>query len=198
MSSSEDKGSKPASRRRQYDSKASREALLAAAREVFDEIGYERATTREVGERAGVDPALIARYFGSKEGLFLAAIATGAYDESEFPADPKELLAFLLERWDDRGHNPINQAVVSSWLPEEMNRQARAAVRERNQRLIGQLRDRGVPSPGLRADIFVALALGVGVARANGTLEAIATVPREELLEALLPMIDALESPPDG
>jgi AcrR family transcriptional regulator len=195
MSSPEDKGSKAVSRRRQYDSKASREALLAAAREVFDEVGYERATTRELGERAGVDAALIARYFGSKEGLFLAAIATGAYDESEFPAEPKELLAFLLERWDERGHNPLNQAVVSSSLPEEMRRRAREAVRDRNQRLIGQMRERGVPSPGLRADVFVALAVGVGMTRANGTLETIATASREELLEVLLPMIDALESP---
>jgi AcrR family transcriptional regulator len=197
MTSPEDKGSKGASRR-QYDSKASREALLAAARDVFDEIGYERATTRQVGERAGVDPALIARYFGSKEGLFLAAIETGAYDESEFPAEPKELLAFLLERWDERGHNPLNEAVVSSSLPAEMRRQARAAVRERNKRLIQQMRDRGVPAPGLRADIFAALAVGVGLTRANGTLEAIAEASREELLEALLPMIDALESPPSG
>src|ERR1700709_461434 len=68
-------GDEPAAARRPHDAEASRRALLDAAREVFDEVGYDRATTREIGERAGVDPALIARYFDSKEGLFTAAIA---------------------------------------------------------------------------------------------------------------------------
>ena len=53
---------------------------------------------RQIGERAGVDPALIARYFDGKEGLFLAACATPAADEVELPADPHELVAWLLER----------------------------------------------------------------------------------------------------
>ncbi|MGN6816812.1 MAG: TetR family transcriptional regulator, partial [Solirubrobacterales bacterium] len=63
--------------RRPHDSQASRKALLEAGRTLFDEVGYEHATTREIGERAGVDPALIARYFGGKEGLFLAALTEG-------------------------------------------------------------------------------------------------------------------------
>src|SRR5260221_5104477 len=71
-----DKSSRPVARR-YHDAQASREALLGAARALFDERGYDRATTREIGERAAVDPALIARYFGGKEGLYLATIAEG-------------------------------------------------------------------------------------------------------------------------
>lgn len=51
-----------------------RQAILDAARELFAEKGFERTTMRAVGERAGVDPALISYWFGSKEGLLLEAM----------------------------------------------------------------------------------------------------------------------------
>ena len=53
-------GDKATATRRPHDAEASRRALLEAAQEVFEAVGYDRATTREIGERAGVDPALIA------------------------------------------------------------------------------------------------------------------------------------------
>lgn len=48
-------------------------AILGAARALFAETGFERATIRAVAARAGVDPALVMQYYGSKEGLFAAA-----------------------------------------------------------------------------------------------------------------------------
>ena len=50
-----------------------RAALLAAAREEFARTGYERTTVRAVAAAAGVDPALVIRYFDSKAGLFAQA-----------------------------------------------------------------------------------------------------------------------------
>src|ERR1700760_4152576 len=88
-------GNKATATRRPHDAEASRRALLGAAREVFDEVGYDRATTREIGERAGVDPALIARYFDSKEGLFIAAIAAGSAEEEDLDFAPAALARFL-------------------------------------------------------------------------------------------------------
>jgi AcrR family transcriptional regulator len=52
---------------------ASRAAILAAARERFAADGYERATIRAIAGDAGIDPAMVIRYFGSKEKLFAAA-----------------------------------------------------------------------------------------------------------------------------
>src|SRR3954454_22922538 len=49
-------------------------AILATARRLFAEEGFERATIRAVAQRAGVDPALVMQYYGSKEGLFAAAM----------------------------------------------------------------------------------------------------------------------------
>lgn len=47
--------------------------ILAAARERFAADGYERATIRAIAADAGIDPSMVMRYYGSKEGLFAAA-----------------------------------------------------------------------------------------------------------------------------
>jgi len=50
-----------------------RAAILAAARERFGTDGYERATIRAIAADAAIDPAMVMRYYGSKEKLFAAA-----------------------------------------------------------------------------------------------------------------------------
>jgi AcrR family transcriptional regulator len=54
-------------------SDATRSAILMAARERFAADGYERATIRAIAADAGIDPAMVMRYYGSKERLFAAA-----------------------------------------------------------------------------------------------------------------------------
>ncbi|MGC1215114.1 MAG: TetR family transcriptional regulator [Micromonospora sp.] len=61
-----------------------REAILAAAREAFAERGFDAASIRGIATAAGVDPALIHHYFGSKDQLFLAAMNS--------PVDPGDLI----------------------------------------------------------------------------------------------------------
>lgn len=61
--------------------------ILDAARDLFAQNGFERTTMRAVGERAGVDPALIAHYFGNKDGLLAAAVT--------LPVDPALLFSGL-------------------------------------------------------------------------------------------------------
>ena len=188
-------GDKAAATRRPHDAEASRLALLDAARAVFDEVGYDRATTREIGERAGVDPALIARYFDGKEGLFLAAL-TEVTGEQLVDFAPRAVVEALVERWDERGHSPISRALASPALTEEVRLQVRGVVREH---LLGQLteelRGRGVAAAELRAELLVAMALGIAMTRSNGTLGKLASLPREEILAALGPVVDAFESP---
>ena len=52
------------------DAEATRQAILDAAADAFCRRGYDGAGTRDIAGAAGVDPRLITRYFGSKEGLF--------------------------------------------------------------------------------------------------------------------------------
>ena len=61
-----------------------REQIAAAARRQFAELGYERTTIRGVAKEAGVDPALVHHFFGSKQRLFLSV--------TELPLQPEEVL----------------------------------------------------------------------------------------------------------
>jgi AcrR family transcriptional regulator len=93
-----------------------REAIRTAARRQFADHGYDGATIRGIASEAGVDPALVMHFLGSKELLLLAGV--------EWPFDPDEVVPRLLawkrsqvgERlarlfvttWDDEaGRNPI-------------------------------------------------------------------------------------------
>lgn len=66
----------------------SREAILAAARSGFADHGYDGTTIRGIARDAGVDPALVRHYFGTKEQVFAAAL--------EFPFDPATVLPTVL------------------------------------------------------------------------------------------------------
>src|ERR1700730_17173522 len=59
--------------RRTGDS-GTREAILSAARKRFGDHGYTGATIRAIAADAGVDPALVHHFFGTKERLFAAAM----------------------------------------------------------------------------------------------------------------------------
>jgi AcrR family transcriptional regulator len=76
----------------------------------FAERGYERSTIRDIGEQAGLDSTLIARYFGSKAALYLEAMRTefAAHE----PGGLRDLLApdrmtELVEQVGRRGPGPI-------------------------------------------------------------------------------------------
>jgi AcrR family transcriptional regulator len=84
-----------------------REAVLAAAREAFAEKGFDGATIRGIATAAGVDPALVHHYFGSKDKLFLAAI--------EAPANPADLLPEVLAGGRDNLGENIVRLLLRVW-----------------------------------------------------------------------------------
>lgn len=65
-----------------------REAILAAARTRFGDLGYDGATIRGIAADAGVDAALVHHFFGTKERLFVAAM--------RLPLVPGEIVAGAL------------------------------------------------------------------------------------------------------
>jgi len=56
------------------DAGATRSAILDAAKAQFARLGYDHAGLRDIAAEAGVDVALVKRYFGGKEGLFTEAL----------------------------------------------------------------------------------------------------------------------------
>jgi len=184
--------------RRPYDSAASRRALLDAGRQLFDELGYDGATTREIGERANVDPALISRYFGSKEGLFLAVITQGplAGDSDPINPEPHALLGQLLRRWEEQGPSPVSRALATPTLTDGVRDQVRKVVTDRVlDPLTDQLSETAVVDRELRAELLIALVLGVALTRSNGTLGGISRASLPDLTAALEPLVEAAVSP---
>ena len=60
--------------KRRRDAAATRSAILEAATRRFAFEGYQNAGVREIAADAGVDAAMVNRYFGSKEGLFAEVV----------------------------------------------------------------------------------------------------------------------------
>jgi AcrR family transcriptional regulator len=92
--------------RRPGDS-GTREAILAAARAAFVELGFDGATVRGIARAAGVDPALVHHYFGTKEQLFVATM--------ELPVDPGVLIAGLLADGVDGLGERLVRAFLAVW-----------------------------------------------------------------------------------
>ncbi|MFM8755236.1 MAG: TetR family transcriptional regulator [Phenylobacterium sp.] len=94
---------------RRRDAGATRAALLEAAKVAFTAAGYDRTSLRDIAALAGADVALIARYFGGKEGLFTealkATIAPGRlrdWDRRTFSRDLAEMMADAADVGDPR------------------------------------------------------------------------------------------------
>src|SRR5689334_22360024 len=144
-----------ATRRRRRDAAGSRRALLTAAAALFDERGYEAATIRDIGERARVDPALIARYFGGKEGLYLATLTE--QKRPPLPGDPVEALTAMLSKSDGR---PFPLGMLSPTLnPDVRACSARIVRTQVIEPLAAELERRDVAQAELRAETLLALAM---------------------------------------
>lgn len=85
---------------RRRDAEATRAAILEAAKRQFAALGYDRAGLREIAGEAGVDVALIKRYFGGKEPLFIEALKASfapgrlaGWDRPTFARDVAERMA---------------------------------------------------------------------------------------------------------
>lgn len=57
------------------NAEVSKKSILVAAKDAFSVRGYDEVGLREIAQAAQIDPALIIRYFGSKEGLFREVLA---------------------------------------------------------------------------------------------------------------------------
>lgn len=97
-----------------------REAILAAARELFAERGFEATTMRAVAGRAGVDAALIHHYFGTKDGLLEEALT--------LPVDPAQLLVGVGDDPARLGEEMVRR-VLTAWDAPEVQPRLVALLR---------------------------------------------------------------------
>ena len=164
-----------------------REKILAAARSHFGDAGYEGGTVRGIAAEAEVDPALVMHYFGSKEGVFLAAM--------DFPIDPAEfiprlvapgldglgerLTRFFLDTWDSPSGRPL-LGLIRSVVGSES---AAALMREFISReVLGRLaKALEVDQPQLRASLAASSLIGLAMLRYVVKVEPLASAPSAEV-----------------
>lgn len=168
---------------RRRDSARSKERLLQAAAELLAERGFERTTVRDIGERAGVDQALIARYFGGKAQLYIAVLHAETGDSVPPDLLDSERVLTLFERVGQRGPGPVFQAAVQR--PRDPAVQD-AAREELQTRLVAPLRElfaeQGLDRPQMRAELATAAFIGVLLGRCSGTFGELAGADARELL----------------
>jgi AcrR family transcriptional regulator len=98
-----------------------RATILAAAESEFAEKGFDKASMRGIAKAAGVDPALMYHYFGSKDDVMLASL--------NVPFDPREVIpALTAEGVSGLGHR-IASRFVSIWDDEANQKRLVAVVR---------------------------------------------------------------------
>ncbi len=174
-----------------------REAILAAARGAFADKGYDGASIRAIATGAGVDPALVHHYFGTKDKLFLAAM--------QAPMDPAEMIDALadgdreqagprfvrlfLQIWDGPGGAAgvalLRSAVGTEWTAKLFR-----------EFVVTQILRRAVPKLGLddeqgplRVTLAASHMVGIALARYVIKVEPLASVPSEVIVAAVGPSV---------
>lgn len=175
-----------------------REAILAAARELFAERGYDAASIRGIATAAGVDPALVHHYFGTKEQLFIATV--------QFPVNPEEifsrataggrdevgerLVRTFVSVWDSpagtAGAALLRSAVSSEWGARMLREFVMRHILRRILAMIDVADESDAP---LRATLVGSQLVGLAIARYIIRVEPLASAPRETLVAAIGPTI---------
>jgi len=174
-----------------------RDAILATARRAFAERGYDGTSIRAIAAGAGVDPALVHHYFGTKEQLFLATL--------EMPFDPRELLpqvvaggpdqvgerlvSTFLRVWDSPAGNAgaalLRSAMSSEWTARLLRE---FLVTQILRRIVKMLDLDPVEAP-LRTNLVATQIAGLAMIRYILKVEPLASAPHDVVVAAIAPTI---------
>jgi len=173
-----------------------RAAILGAARSGFAEHGYDRTTIRGVARAASVDPALVHHYFGTKEGLFTAAM--------ELPVDPasmvpsvigpgpvgvgERLVRMFLTVWD----SPAGRAPLLALIRSAVTHEASAAMLRQflTRAVFGRVvAGLDVDRRELRASLVASQMVGLAVTRYILRLEPLASAPPDVVVAMIAPTV---------
>ncbi|MFF7470178.1 TetR family transcriptional regulator [Streptomyces sp. NPDC008092] len=171
-------------------SDASRSAILAAARERFAADGYERATIRAIAKDARIDPSMVMRYFGSKDGLFAAAVTVDLRMADLSQVSDAEagraVVDHFLDLWE--ANEELTAVLRVAVTNEAGAERVRAIFREQ----VVPLAARVCPDPEqvvTRAGLCAAQLLGIALTRYVVRLAPVVALTREEITAWLGPTV---------
>ena len=159
----------------------------------FARRGYDNATVRAIAERAGVDPAMVNHWFGSKDALFVAALDIPIDPDVVFativPGDPEQLAVRLLRTfltvWDAAGGGPLAGLIRSVASHEDAARMLREFVARV---ILARVVSVVAPDRGeLRAALAGSQIIGLAMARYVLRLEPLASADHDTVIAAIAP-----------
>jgi AcrR family transcriptional regulator len=172
-----------------------RTAILDSAREQFAAKGYAAASVRAIARGAGVDPALVHHYFGTKEQVFVAAMELPFQPGEMLPAalagDPdglgERLVRLFLGAWDQ----PEFRAPMLGMLRSAMTgEQGATMLREFvGSALIGRVAEAVGTVDPLRVQAAAAQMVGVVILRHVIRLEPLASASVDEVVALIAPAV---------
>ncbi|MEU9019927.1 TetR family transcriptional regulator [Actinomadura sp. NPDC048394] len=171
-----------------------REAILAEAREMFADKGYDGTSLRAIARAAGVDPALVHHFFGTKEGVFVEAM--------RFPVDPSVVLPHLLSQPHERLGETIVRTFLQVWDDPDRRAPILAMLRSAmtNERAAAMMREFVTSALLVRAEAAGAVSrlsiqaavgqmIGVMILRYVLLVEPMASASEDELVELVAPTL---------
>ncbi|QES49486.1 TetR family transcriptional regulator [Streptomyces venezuelae] len=178
------------------DGPSTQERIRLAAREVFAERGYDKTSVRGVAKAAGVDPALVHHYFGTKDDLFAAAIETSMEPALSVPAilaaGPdgigERLARYFLGVWE----NPVTRAPLLAVIRSALTHEAAAKVLRRLvlRRVLERVAaDLNVPDPTFRAELAASHMVGIAILRYVLEVEPLASADPEAIVALVAPTL---------
>ena len=177
---------------RERKSDRTRAAILNAARAQFQQHGYDRTSIRAVAAAAEIDPSMVMRYFGSKEGLFAAAahIDLQLPNLSGVPVRQRgqALLEHFIRRWEGDLSDDVLVLLLRSAVTDDRAAQRLQAVFQ--EQLVDTLSRMSGPEEALRrAGLIASQVLGVALGRYLLKLPGLADRPPADLIADLAPTI---------
>ena len=153
---------------RRRDAQATSAAILAAAKAQFARSGYDRAALRDIAAEAGVDVALIKRYFGGKEALFSEALKASFHPNRLQEWNPQTFaremaMAMAGDPHDDEARTHSFQFLLRAATSPTTAPMLNLAIQER---FLGPIRDwLGGEDAQARARVLAAVFIGFLVER---------------------------------
>ncbi|GII63711.1 TetR family transcriptional regulator [Sphaerisporangium krabiense] len=168
--------------------------IVTAARKIFAEKGFDKATIRGIAREAGVDPALVHHYFDTKEGIFVAAL--------QLPVDPSKVLPLVMEGPREQIGERVARFVLTMTADAQAREPILALMRSAmtNDKIVAMIREfmthallrrvaAGLGVPLVRMEAAFAQMFGVVLMRYVLRVEPVASVDVEELVALLAPTI---------
>jgi len=183
---------------RRKGSPDTRESILDAAREAFGARGFDGASIRTIAARAGVDPALVHHYFGTKEQLFLDTVGAPVNPaelvpsilDGEREAIGERLVRLFLNVWGDPVNGPRLVAIVRTAIAHDWS------ARMLREFVVSQVLRRVVTTAGVppeevpvRTALVASQMIGLGIGRYVVKIEPLASADTETVVAMVGPTV---------